>query len=149
MPRAAEKRLGRLEAHRPRSPEDKARSRRRLLRWAVAAGATIREAAVAAAIDPATISALQRGEWAAAMLAELGDTPELALADAAAEASDDSENDLDDPGSRASLEVALAWLEQRYAADRDRPMPGGSPMEWLAWARARRPNDAASQMPGG
>jgi hypothetical protein len=85
MPRAGEKRLRRLEAHCPQPAEEEARSERRMWRRYLDLSDIIREAAVAAGIDPFAISSLQYTEGdAIAHLQEIGDTPELVAADAAA-----------------------------------------------------------------
>ncbi len=133
MPHAGDRRLARLEDKRSAagSPE---RRHRGGLRASVATCAVIREAVIAAGIDPAAIQALRRGEAAAAELAALGDTPDQQRADETADAADEAEWRLDGPDPRDELQAELARIARHYA-DGSTPDPAHSSLaEWLAWA---------------
>jgi hypothetical protein len=140
MPHAADARLGRLEDC--AAWQDPAGSGRRgRLRFIVAACAAIRDAAVAAAIDPATISALRLGEEAAAELAALGETPEQERDDHAAAVAREQEwqaRHPDEPDPRDELIAEFDRLGRRYG-DSGMPLPGESLFGWYAWAECSRP----------
>jgi hypothetical protein len=138
MRRAIEGRLCRLEQRlQPAGLED--RIERREMRLLVDICAMIREAAAAAGIDPATIADLEVGDNCAAELASLGDAPELAAADAAAEAGDAEWAEFDPaaPDRRLSNAAELDRLERHYAAG-GIPAADADLMHWFAWASVQR-----------
>jgi hypothetical protein len=140
MRRGDERRFARLEQRLPPDPAQAERSRRRRLRLEVAWGWLIHDMAAAAGVDTDTIAALRYAEQAAAALAALGDTPELAAADAAAIAADHaaSQRRSGEPDPREELLRRLRRIGASFA-DGERPRPNAAFMTWLGWAMAQRP----------
>jgi len=146
MPSGRERRLARLEAAAPAAGEEVARHHRRMLRFQVRAAALIRAAAAAAGVDPAAIPALHIGDSAADQLAALGDTPELARADAAANEAAMRTRRPSEPqesGAAALLRGRLDRLRAEYAANGGTPQPGASFMAWFVWASLHAPRNGA------
>jgi hypothetical protein len=152
MRRAIELRLRRLEQRlAPSGLED--RGERREMRLLVGICAMIRAEAAAAGIDPATIASLEIGDACAAELEGLGDTPELAASDAAAEAEDAewAACGPDAPDPRGADAAELDRLARRYAKG-GIPAADADLLEWFAWAsvrQARRTAPAAGVSPVG
>jgi len=143
MVRGADKRLRRLEARCPPDPEETARGRRCRLRFKVDMAELIRVSAATAGIDPATISALRVGKEAAAELKALGETPQLARADAEArrwqcEREREAAALSGKPDLREELIAKLDRAGERYA-DGSNPGPDGTFMQWLAWLSVAPP----------
>jgi hypothetical protein len=138
--RRDEKRFARLEQRLPPDPGQEQRSRRRHLRLMVAWGWLIHDMAAAAGIDTETIAALRQPEQAAAELAALGDSAELAAAD---DEAIDADNDASSrrSGGPDPREELLRRLDRVGAsfAEGARPGPDAALLTWLGWAMARRP----------
>ena len=133
MRRGDEQRFARLESRLPPDPERARRSRRRRLRLMLAWGWLIHDMAAAAGVDTETIAALREPEAAAAELAALGDSAELAAADVAMIAADDaaSKPHPGEPDPREELLRRLRRIGEDYG-DGSRPAPNASLMMWLA-----------------
>lgn len=140
MRRGDERRLTRLETRLPPDPDRERRHRRRHLRLLVAWGWLIHDMAAAAGVDTETIAALREPEAAAAELAALGDSAELAAADVAMIPADDAASTPHpgEPDPREELLRRLRRIGESYS-DGSKPPPNASLMTWLGWAMAQRP----------
>ncbi len=137
--RAAKARLARLEAA-LMSVEAAARFRREGLQALAIVGAIVRDAAVAAKIDPAAIWAISRAEEAAAQLAMLDAAGGNRRADPATAKAEPVPRG---PDPREELAAELAKTAQRLAACGAAPDPATATLaEWFAWAVTRAPHAA-------
>ena len=133
MPRAGDRRLDRLAGRLPDMSVDACLDRAMLRFKAELRDLIWKTAARAASLHPACIAAVYVCAEAANELYALGDTPELALADATVlrallEAGDGS-------GCAADLEKEVAEIAASYGNGGD-PGRFGSVLEWWGWALA-------------